>query len=94
MERHGGCLHRQPDEDRREHETAGETGAGERGLLGELDHVEGMRIRGDVEADEPHQQGQGAEKGVEEELERRAGGVAVAPAGDHEVHPDDGQVEE
>jgi len=33
-------------------------------------------------------------KGIKEELQRRrAGPLAVTPAGDDEVHPDDGQVE-
>ncbi len=64
------------------------------GERGELDHVERVRVRAHVEADEAEQQGQRAQERVEEELQRRPGRVAVSPAGDHEVHGDDGEVEE
>ena len=94
VERHGGGLHGQAHQDRREHQPPGERLARQRRRGDELGDVEGVRVRGDVEPDEAQQQGQGAQERVEEELQRRPDRVAVAPPGDHEVHAHDGQVEE
>ncbi len=94
VERHRRGLHGEADQDRGQHEPPGEAVVAQRGSGRELDHVEGVRVGGDVQADEAQQQRERAEEGVEEELQRRPGGVAVAPAGDREVHPDDRQVEE
>ncbi len=87
-------LDGEADEDRGEDEPAREAATRQRHRRRELEHVERVRVGRDVEADEADEQRERPEEGVEEELERRAGGVLVAPAGDEEVHRDDRQVEE
>jgi len=87
-------LHGEADQQGGHDEPPGHGTALQRRVRGEGHHVEGVRGRGQVQPDEPQQQGEGPEEGVEEELQRRAGGVAVAPSGDDEVHAHDGQVEE
>lgn len=94
VERHGRCLDRQPDADRQQHRARVAGTSGERVRRGEVDHVEGVRGGGQIEPDEAEQQHQRTEERVEEEHQRRACPVAVAPAGDDEVHAHDGQIEE
>jgi len=89
-----GGLDGQTDEDGRQDEAAGEGVAGQGVGAGQLHHVEGVRRGGNVEADEPDQQRQRPEEGVEEELQGRPSGVLVTPSGDDEVHADDREVEE
>ena len=94
VEGDGGCLDGEPQEDRPEDDDPGGPPAGEGVLPGELDHVEGVGVRREVEPDEPREEGERAEEGVEEEGERRTSPVAVTPPRDDDVHPDDRQVEE
>ncbi len=94
VEGHGRGLDREPEHDCAEDQRPAQGLTGQRRLIDELHHVEGMRIGRDVESDEPSQQRKGAEEGVDEELHRRSPRVAVSPPGDHEVHSHDGQVEE
>ncbi len=87
-------LDRESEHDRQQHQVGVDAAAGQRVRGDQGHHVEGVRADGEVQADEPQQQRQRPGEGIEEELERRrAGPLAVTPAGDDEVHPDDGQVE-
>ncbi len=94
VERHQGGLDRQTEGHGQQHQAPGRAPAVQRGLAGQLHHVEGARVGGQVQADEAQQQRQRPDERVQEELQRRARGGAVAPSGDDEVHADDRQVEE
>ncbi len=94
VEGHGRGFHRQSDGDGQEDESAVCRASGRRVGVGQLDDVEGVGFGGQVEADEAEQQSEGAEEGVEEELQGGAGGAPVSPPRDDEVHHHDGQVEE
>ena len=70
-------------------------GAGQRLALDQLAHVEGDGVSPPEHQPEDRQQDrQRAGQRVDEELERRGHGVAVAPAADQEVHADEAEVEE
>ncbi len=94
VERERRRLHREPHKYRQQHQAAEYRPAVQGCRPGEFDHVEGVRVAADVQADETEQQRQRAEERVEEELQRRPGRMGVPPTGDDEVHADDGQVEE
>lgn len=94
MKRNGRRLDRQADQYRRQHQPPSQWVAVQRCRGGQLRHVECVWIGCDVQTDEIDQQRQRTKKGVEEELHRRSTGIAVAPAGNDEVHRHDRQVEE
>ena len=57
-------------------------------------HVESQRRRRQRQDDDPDQDQQRPGKRVDEELQHRVLRLAMAPAADQEVHPDEAQVEE
>ena len=94
VKRHQRRLDGEADEESGEHEP-GVQAAGREGLLADdLGHVERPWLRHEVQAEDGEQQGQRAGERVDEELQRRALGVAVPPRADQEVHRDERHVPE